>query len=472
MSFFKKRKEKSISMESNIAKSNQIKGLDKEISKSQSKKPANKASEPLKSENKKVILNHVKSASKKAAAEAVKATPKKAVAKVVKATPKKVAAKSVKAAPKKVTAKVVKAAPKAVKSSAKVVKAAPKKVAANSVKLAPKAVKSAAKVVKAAPKKVAAKVVKATPKKVAAKVVKATPKKAVKATPKKVAAKVVKATPKKVATKAVKATPKKAVKATPKKVATKAVKTTPKKAVAKVVKAVAVKAITGRTKSPSEILLSKPIDTNLVIVTKVKPITQIAVSKKSIFDGPGEMLTTNSKIKNKENKKINKVKTNKIMKSKPLTSKEIKDFKKIIESKLKISNAKLVSIIERRKKLESDLLDPDHKKLNQENGMTNDSYFYDISIELTNANQIIFDCEEALDAIKNKTFGVCVKCKNPISRKRLEVRETSLYCVECKPVINIDNNNNSLEEVLTEGFSESEEADELDEDEIEVAIEK
>ena len=440
MSFFKKRKEKSISMESNIAKSNQIKGLDKEISKSQSKKPANKASEPLKSENKKVILNHVKSASKKAAAEAVKATPKKAVAKVVKATPKKVAAKSVKAAPKKVTAKVVKAAPKAVKSSAKVVKAAPKKVAANSVKLAPKAVKSAAKVVKAAPKKVAAKVVKATPKKVA--------------------------------TKAVKATPKKAVKATPKKVATKAVKTTPKKAVAKVVKAVAVKAITGRTKSPSEILLSKPIDTNLVIVTKVKPITQIAVSKKSIFDGPGEMLTTNSKIKNKENKKINKVKTNKIMKSKPLTSKEIKDFKKIIESKLKISNAKLVSIIERRKKLESDLLDPDHKKLNQENGMTNDSYFYDISIELTNANQIIFDCEEALDAIKNKTFGVCVKCKNPISRKRLEVRETSLYCVECKPVINIDNNNNSLEEVLTEGFSESEEADELDEDEIEVAIEK
>ena len=110
MSFFKKRKEKSISMESNIAKSNQIKGLDKVISKSLSKKPANKASEPLKSENKKVIVNKVKGASKKATTEAVKAAPKK----VVKAAPKKV----VKAAPKK----VVKAAPK------KVVKAAPKKV--------------------------------------------------------------------------------------------------------------------------------------------------------------------------------------------------------------------------------------------------------------------------------------------------------------------------------------------------------
>ena len=198
----------------------------------------------------------------------------------------------------------------------------------------------------------------------------------------------------------------------------------------------------------------------------------MSLSKKSIFDGPGEMLTTINK--NKDNKKINKVKAkNQIMKSKPLTSKEIKDFKKIIESKLKVSNANLVSIIERRKKLESDLLDPDHKKLNQENGLTNDSYFYEISIELTNANQIIFDCEEALDAIKNKTFGVCVKCKDPISRKRLEVRETSLYCVACKPVINIGNNNNSLEEVLSEGFSESQEAEDLDdEDEIEVVTEK
>ena len=281
---------------------------------------------------------------------------------------------------------------------------------------------------------------------------------------------------KKLTTNQVKAAPKKvaakAVKAAPKKVAAKAVKAAPKKVAAKAVKAAPVKGITVRTKSPSEILLSKPIDTNLVIVTKIKPVTQMSLSKKSIFDGPGEMLTTINK--NKDNKKINKVKAkNQIMKSKPLTSKEIKDFKKIIESKLKVSNANLVSIIERRKKLESDLLDPDHKKLNQENGLTNDSYFYEISIELTNANQIIFDCEEALDAIKNKTFGVCVKCKDPISRKRLEVRETSLYCVACKPVINIGNNNNSLEEVLSEGFSESQEAEDLDdEDEIEVVTEK
>ena len=295
---------------------------------------------------------------------------------------------------------------------------------------------------------------KAAPKKVAAKAVKASPK-IVKAAPKKVAAKVVKAAPKKVAAKA--------VKAAPKKVAAKIANVSKIKDQGKV--------NLNKAKSPSEILLSKPIDTNLVIITKVKPAVQNKVTNKSIFDGPGSILSHSYKNTNLE-AKMKKGKASTI-KSKPLSSKEIKDFKKVIEKKLKISENNLISIIERRKKLESDLLDPDHKKLNQENGITNDSYFYDINIELTNANHIIFDCEEALDAIKNKTYGICIKCKRTISRKRLEVRVTSLYCVECKPVKQIGNNLDSLEDVLTEGFSDNQDIEDSDDEEdIEIVTEK
>jgi RNA polymerase-binding transcription factor DksA len=291
----------------------------------------------------------------------------------------------------------------------------------------------------------------------------------------------VKAAPKKVATKAVKASPK-VVKAAPKKVATKAVKASPKvvkagpkKVAAKIANVSKIKdqgkVNLNKAKTPSEILLSKPIDTNLVIITKVKPAVQNKVPNKSIFDGPGSILSQSYKNTNLEaKKKKGKAST---IKSKPLSSKEIKDFKKVIEKKLKISENNLISIIERRKKLESDLLDPDHKKLNQENGITNDSYFYDINIELTNANHIIFDCEEALDAIRNKTYGICIKCKSNISRKRLEVRVTSLYCVECKPVKQIENNLDSLEDVLTEGFSDNQDIEDSDdEDDIEIVTEK
>jgi len=297
--------------------------------------------------------------------------------------------------------------------------------------------------------KASPKVVKAAPKKVAAKAVKASPK-------------VVKAAPKKVAAKAVKASPK-VVKAAPKKVAAKIANVSKIKDQGKV--------NLNKAKSPSEILLSKPIDTNLVIITKVKPAVQNKVPNISIFDGPGSILSQSYKNTNLEaKKKKGKAST---IKSKPLSSKEIKDFKKVIEKKLKISENNLISIIERRKKLESDLLDPDHKKLNQENGITNDSYFYDINIELTNANHIIFDCEEALDAIKNKTYGICIKCKSNISRKRLEVRVTSLYCVECKPVKQIGNNLDSLEDVLTEGFSDNQDIEDSDdEDDIEIVTEK
>ena len=55
----------------------------------------------------------------------------------------------------------------------------------------------------------------------------------------------------------------------------------------------------------------------------------------------------------------------------------------------------------------------------------------------------------------------------------MEVRVTSLYCVECKPVKQIGNNLDSLEDVLTEGFSDNQDIEDSDdEDDIEIVTEK
>lgn len=40
--------------------------------------------------------------------------------------------------------------------------------------------------------------------------------------------------------------------------------------------------------------------------------------------------------------------------------------------------------------------------------------------------------EKALVRIKNKTFGICTKCKKPISAKRLEIIPETDLCLKCK----------------------------------------
>jgi len=44
----------------------------------------------------------------------------------------------------------------------------------------------------------------------------------------------------------------------------------------------------------------------------------------------------------------------------------------------------------------------------------------------------LLDIEEALERIEEGTYGICEECGEPISIKRLEVKPTSIYCVECK----------------------------------------
>ncbi len=47
-------------------------------------------------------------------------------------------------------------------------------------------------------------------------------------------------------------------------------------------------------------------------------------------------------------------------------------------------------------------------------------------------NKLIKKIKEALDRIDNDTFGICEKCGEDISLKRLEVRPVTTRCIDCK----------------------------------------
>ena len=62
-----------------------------------------------------------------------------------------------------------------------------------------------------------------------------------------------------------------------------------------------------------------------------------------------------------------------------------------------------------------------------------DSYDREFSLGLaTNAQQILYDIEEALKRIEEKGFGDCLSCGKPISRRRLTAIPYASLCIECQ----------------------------------------
>jgi len=43
----------------------------------------------------------------------------------------------------------------------------------------------------------------------------------------------------------------------------------------------------------------------------------------------------------------------------------------------------------------------------------------------------LIEVDEALDRIKDGTFGICEECGEPIALKRLEVIPNARYCIQC-----------------------------------------
>lgn len=99
-----------------------------------------------------------------------------------------------------------------------------------------------------------------------------------------------------------------------------------------------------------------------------------------------------------------------------------------------------VRLIEERKRILSDM-DMLVKKSN-EFGRDGTMDIGDEASDLSNRQLLLslneadrkklLEIEEALDRIEEGTYGICEECGEPISVKRLEIKPTAIYCVECK----------------------------------------
>jgi len=62
-----------------------------------------------------------------------------------------------------------------------------------------------------------------------------------------------------------------------------------------------------------------------------------------------------------------------------------------------------------------------------------DNYDREFSLNLASDSQrIIYAIDEALNRIKDKTYGRCLKCKKEITRKRLHAVPYATLCINCQ----------------------------------------
>jgi RNA polymerase-binding protein DksA len=123
------------------------------------------------------------------------------------------------------------------------------------------------------------------------------------------------------------------------------------------------------------------------------------------------------------------------MKKKDVTRKEVskKDYK-YFESLL----------LEERKKIIYNLKNLDTTDLAEQKSGTGEDISdyaetgtdaFDIQVALSLASgesQQLQEIDEALERIKNDTFGICEMCKGPIPRRRLEAIPHAKYCLQCQ----------------------------------------
>jgi len=101
-------------------------------------------------------------------------------------------------------------------------------------------------------------------------------------------------------------------------------------------------------------------------------------------------------------------------------------------------------LLAEKKRIEEDLADyvvkqgknsktifPEYGDHNGENASEVMSYNNTVAIKNT-LDKALRDVEDALQRIKNGSYGVCKYCKQEINQARLEARPTSSACIKCK----------------------------------------
>ncbi len=117
-----------------------------------------------------------------------------------------------------------------------------------------------------------------------------------------------------------------------------------------------------------------------------------------------------------------------------MTKVELEKYKKLLLKKKE-------EILQAMKRIEEDTLSRSQRDASGDlSGYTlhmadiaTDSYDREFSLGLaSNAQQILYEIEEALKRVKEKGFGNCLACEKPIPKKRLRALPYASLCIECQ----------------------------------------
>lgn len=110
----------------------------------------------------------------------------------------------------------------------------------------------------------------------------------------------------------------------------------------------------------------------------------------------------------------------------PLSKKELKKFKDLLEDKRK-------SVVANAKKTLTDNMVLDPNDLPDEMDLASSEYLQSFEFRLRGREKAhLAKLDLALRKIDEGSFGVCVECGEPIAKKRLEARPETQLCIKCK----------------------------------------
>jgi len=93
-------------------------------------------------------------------------------------------------------------------------------------------------------------------------------------------------------------------------------------------------------------------------------------------------------------------------------------------------------ILNKAKKLKEDSYNLGTDGIQDMADAASNTYNADILMSLSdNDINILKEIDNALDKIKNNTYGICEECEEKINEKRLEANPVARYCITCKRLI-------------------------------------
>jgi len=110
----------------------------------------------------------------------------------------------------------------------------------------------------------------------------------------------------------------------------------------------------------------------------------------------------------------------------PLNQKDLKRYKKMLEDSKS-------ALLESAKKTLMEESNFDTDDLPDEIDLASSEYAQSMVFRLRDREKFLLKkIEKALSRIDDGTFGICERCEEPISLKRLEARPVTTLCIRCK----------------------------------------